>query len=47
MKKLLKLNHLKHHRYTFLCGDAGPLAIGAVVSHNLGDDRDCQKLIQE
>ncbi|KAI4461498.1 lanc-like protein [Holotrichia oblita] len=47
VKKLLRLNHLKHHRHTFLCGDAGPLAIGAVVSHKLADDSDSQKLIHE
>ncbi|KAI8514687.1 PREDICTED: lanC-like protein 2 [Branchiostoma belcheri] len=30
------LKHLKRKRLTFLCGDAGPLAVGAVVYHRLG-----------
>ncbi|KAK7110912.1 glutathione S-transferase LANCL1-like [Littorina saxatilis] len=40
------LQHLKEalanpqgRRHTFLCGDAGPLALGAVVYSNMGDER--------
>ena len=29
------LRHLKGRRISFLCGDAGPLAIGAVLHHKL------------
>ena len=35
---------LNGRRVTFLCGDAGPLAVGAVVHHKLGnsaDSKDC------
>ncbi|GJQ75453.1 hypothetical protein Trydic_g17543 [Trypoxylus dichotomus] len=46
VKKLLRLDHLKYRRHSFLCGDAGPLAIGAVVSNKLRDV-DCRKLIDE
>lgn len=30
-----QLHHLKGRRFTFLCGDAGPLAVGAVIYHLL------------
>ncbi|XP_035681798.1 lanC-like protein 2 [Branchiostoma floridae] len=30
------LKHLKRKRLTFLCGDAGPLAVGAVIYHRMG-----------
>ena len=30
------LHHLKRKRSTFLCGDGGPLALGAVIYHKLG-----------
>ena len=40
------LQHLKEalanpqgRRHTFLCGDAGPLALGAVVYSKVGDER--------
>ncbi|XP_049867292.1 lanC-like protein 2 [Pectinophora gossypiella] len=32
----LNLDQLKGRRISFLCGDAGPLAIAAVISHKLG-----------
>ncbi|XP_061777501.1 lanC-like protein 2 isoform X2 [Nerophis ophidion] len=41
---------LNGRKVTFLCGDAGPLAVGAVVHHKLGntaDSKDClTKLLQ-
>ena len=40
------LRHLKRRRVTFLCGDAGPLAVGAVLYHRLGrkdKSADCLK----
>lgn len=41
---------LNGRRVTFLCGDAGPLAVGAVVHHKLGntdDSKDClSRLLQ-
>jgi hypothetical protein len=33
---LLSLHRLKKKRHSFLCGDAGPLAIGAVIDYKLG-----------
>ncbi|XP_056155559.1 lanC-like protein 2 [Lampris incognitus] len=38
------LRNLNGRKVTFLCGDAGPLAVGAVVHHRLGntaDSNDC------
>ena len=38
------LRHLKGRKLSFLCGDAGPLALGAVIYHKLGNDtasKDC------
>lgn len=38
------LRHLKKHRVTFLCGDAGPLAVGAVLYNLLeefSESQDC------
>lgn len=40
------LAHLKTHRKTFLCGGAGPLAIGAVTYHKLGQDTDSLQCIR-
>jgi len=37
---------LKGHRFSFLCGDAGPLALGAVLYDKLGketESTDCIK----
>ncbi|XP_022918485.1 lanC-like protein 2 [Onthophagus taurus] len=47
VKRLLMLNNLKKKRLTFLCGDAGPLALGAVVSYKLGDVVFSRSLIEE
>ncbi|CAH1966130.1 unnamed protein product [Acanthoscelides obtectus] len=45
---LLSLNRLKGKRHTFLCGDAGPLAIGIHLNHLLGNSEQvdllCSKL---
>ncbi|KAL1495052.1 hypothetical protein ABEB36_010532 [Hypothenemus hampei] len=38
-KNYLQMEQLKSRRVTFLCGDAGPLALGAVISHRLGDQK--------
>ncbi|CAH1155928.1 unnamed protein product [Phaedon cochleariae] len=46
VKCLLSLHQLKNHRYTFLCGDAGPLSIGVIVSHRLGNQAETQILIE-
>ena len=32
---------------TFLCGDSGPLAIGAVIYHQLGDQKTVDKCIEK
>ncbi len=34
------LRHLKGRRVTFLCGDAGPLALGAVLYEKLGQKKE-------
>ncbi|RZB66625.1 lanC-like protein 2 [Asbolus verrucosus] len=36
VRQLLSLERLKKKRLSFLCGDAGPLAIGAVIDYKLG-----------
>ncbi|GAB1598087.1 lanC-like protein 2 [Argonauta hians] len=41
------LRHLKGQRHTFLCGDAGPLAIGAVVYNKLGNGSHSEECIQK
>ncbi|KAL8621295.1 hypothetical protein ACOMHN_008120 [Nucella lapillus] len=48
----LSLHHVKEavanpqgRRHTFLCGDAGPLAIGAVVYSKMGDERNSAQCI--
>lgn len=47
IKALLCLPNLKNKRHTFLCGDAGPLAIGAVVCHKLNEQREMENLIEK
>lgn len=37
--KYVQIHISRRPRVTFLCGDAGPLAIGAVISHHLGPNR--------
>lgn len=39
------LRNLNGRRVTFLCGDAGPLAVGAVVYHKLRSDGESQECI--
>nr|XP_058152561.1 lanC-like protein 2 isoform X2 [Dasypus novemcinctus] len=39
------LRNLNGRRVTFLCGDAGPLAVGAVVYHKLRSDSEAQECI--
>uniref|UniRef100_A0A8D1KHC2 LanC-like protein 2 n=1 Tax=Sus scrofa TaxID=9823 RepID=A0A8D1KHC2_PIG len=39
------LRNLNGRRVTFLCGDAGPLAVGAVVYHKLKSDGESQECI--
>ncbi|XP_063421840.1 lanC-like protein 2 [Mytilus trossulus] len=39
------LRHLKGRKYTFLCGDAGPLAIGAVINHMLKHEDDSKSCL--
>ncbi|XP_018560773.1 lanC-like protein 2 [Anoplophora glabripennis] len=43
-KNLLSLNRLRNRRHTFLCGDAGPLSIGIVVNHKLGNNEEVKQL---
>lgn len=38
-KNYLQLEHLKSRRVSFLCGDTGPLALGAIISHKLEDKK--------
>ncbi|OWF39348.1 lanC-like protein 1 [Mizuhopecten yessoensis] len=40
------LRHLKGRRVTFLCGDAGPLALGAVVCSEMGKADKSQELVE-
>nr|CAI5852590.1 unnamed protein product [Callosobruchus analis] len=42
--KLLSLNRLKGKRHTFLCGDAGPLAIGIHLNHLMGKSEEVELL---
>ncbi|KAM7301134.1 lanC-like protein 2 isoform X2 [Ixodes scapularis] len=42
-----QLKGLKERRFSFLCGDAGPLAVGAVLYHLLGREEDSQKLVRK
>ena len=39
------LRHLGSGVYTFLCGDAGTLALGAVALAKMGDDRNSKECI--
>lgn len=39
------LRHLKGRRFTFLCGDAGPLAIGSVIYHLLKKEEKSQSCL--
>ncbi len=39
------LRHLKGRRVTFLCGDAGPLALGAVLYDRLGQTKERDKCV--
>lgn len=39
------LRNLNGRRVTFLCGDAGPLAVGAVVHHRLNNTADSQECL--
>ena len=47
IKDLLQLNRLRGNTCSFLCGDAGPLAIGAVVSYKLGELDSCRSLCKK
>lgn len=43
------LRHLKGRKFTFMCGDAGPLALGAVLYNKLGkpsESKDCIKRLE-
>lgn len=39
------LRNLNGRRVTFLCGDAGPLAVGAVIHHRLQNHSESQECI--
>ncbi|KAM6953279.1 lanC-like protein 2 [Aplochiton taeniatus] len=41
------LRNLAGRRVTFLCGDAGPLAVGAVVHHRLKNSADSQECVSK
>lgn len=41
------LRNLSGRRVTFLCGDAGPLAVAAVVYHKLRSDDESQECIEK
>ncbi|KAK3108649.1 hypothetical protein FSP39_012525, partial [Pinctada imbricata] len=41
------LRHLKGRRLSFLCGDAGPLALGTVVYHLLGKEKECSNCLKK
>ena len=40
------LRHLKGRRVTFLCGDAGPLSLGAVLYERLGETKERDKCLK-
>lgn len=40
-----QLKSLRERHFSFLCGDVGPLAVGAVLYHRLGREDDSQKLL--
>lgn len=37
--KYIDVQNLKGRRISFLCGDAGPLAIATIIAYKLGDTR--------
>ncbi|XP_077555739.1 glutathione S-transferase LANCL1-like isoform X1 [Haemaphysalis longicornis] len=41
-----QLGQLKERRFSFLCGDPGPLAVGADLYHRLGRAEDSHKLVK-
>lgn len=41
-KTLLCLDRLRNRRHTFICGDTGPLAIGAVICNKLGEKEEAK-----
>lgn len=41
-----QLGQLRERRYSFLCGDPGPLAVGADLYHRLGRAEDSHKLVK-
>lgn len=47
IKTLLSLPYVKNKRHTFLCGDTGPLAIGAVVCYKLNEKDEMEKLLEK
>lgn len=42
-----QLKGLRERRFSFLCGDAGPLAVGAVLYHLLSREEDSRKLVKK
>ena len=40
------LRHLKGRKLSYLCGDAGPLALGAVIYQRLGKDEESKDCIR-
>jgi lantibiotic modifying enzyme len=40
------LDNLSRDKISFLCGDAGPLAIVAYISHLKGDFNGCKKYVE-
>ncbi|KAJ8910863.1 hypothetical protein NQ315_010810 [Exocentrus adspersus] len=43
---LLSLNRLRNRRYTYLCGDAGPLSIAIVLNHKLNKSNEVKLLTE-
>uniref|UniRef100_A0ABM0MBU5 LanC-like protein 2-like n=1 Tax=Saccoglossus kowalevskii TaxID=10224 RepID=A0ABM0MBU5_SACKO len=41
----LSLHYIRSRRQSFLCGDAGPLAVGAVIYHMTGKEDKSQELL--
>lgn len=44
LKKTLK--RLNNKRYSFICGDSGPLALAAVIYHIKGNNEECIKILK-
>ena len=42
----ISLDNLSRERISFLCGDAGPLAIAAYISHLKGDFSACKTFVE-